>query len=66
MITIGNCKDCKNWSKDEHFQSIGDCGIPVSELSEDGTKDNTIYSSTYEECQLRTGKDFGCVNFEQK
>lgn len=64
MKTIGACKDCKWWEKDEHW---GDnVGICQSQKIADPAIDAQAFQCTDKYEDILTGPDFGCVHWEEK
>lgn len=64
MKTIGTCKDCKWWEKDEHWgDNVGICQSPKIA---DPAIDAQAFQCTDKYEDILTGPDFGCVHWEEK
>ena len=66
-INTGNCKDCKWWE-----DGVCDYSGSWDNVSGWGMKSNEFEIDAYAsddtglDCKLKTGKDFGCVQFRDK
>ena len=64
---MGNCKDCKWWEADAGRDPLGYCHLLSTRSERDRPYFNALAELRgYDDSELHTAPDFGCVLFEAK